>query len=127
MLPRPAAKPEASGSSRGPAQRAADRAVLVHPVRHHGEHLGRLVVAGRQLDVVRLTDLYAEVAAAAPNALIVATGYPLLFELVRGGSDLVLKAQINDATTRLNCAIEKAVAAARQAAETEAEPGQAPA
>jgi hypothetical protein len=58
MLPRPAAKPEASGSSRGPAQRAADRAVLVHPVRHHdGEHLGRLVVAGRQLDVVRLTDL----------------------------------------------------------------------
>jgi lysophospholipase L1-like esterase len=57
-----------------------------------------------------LTDLYAEVAAAAPNALIVATGYPLLFELVQGDPDLVLKAQINDATTRLNCAIEKAVA-----------------
>jgi hypothetical protein len=35
-----------------PAQRAADRAVLlVHPVGHRGEHLGRLVVAGRQLDV----------------------------------------------------------------------------
>jgi hypothetical protein len=28
----------------------------VHPVRHRGEHLGRLVVAGRQLDVVRLRD-----------------------------------------------------------------------
>jgi lysophospholipase L1-like esterase len=58
----------------------------------------------------RLTDLYAEVAAAAPNALIVATGYPLLFEIVQGDPDPVLKAQINDATTRLNCAIEKAVA-----------------
>lgn len=57
MLPRPAAKPGASGSSRRPAQRAADRAVLlVHPVRHRGEHLGRLVVAGRQLDVVGLRD-----------------------------------------------------------------------
>ena len=54
MLPRPAAKPGASGSSRPPAQRAADRAVLL--VRHRGEHLGRLVVAGRQLDVVRLRD-----------------------------------------------------------------------
>jgi hypothetical protein len=40
-----------------PAQRAADRAVLlVHPVGHRGEHLGRLVVARRQLDVVRLRD-----------------------------------------------------------------------
>ena len=58
----------------------------------------------------RLTDLHAEVAAAAPNVLIVATGYPLLFELVQGDPDRVLKAQINDATTRLNCAIEKAVA-----------------
>src|SRR5215207_6204405 len=58
----------------------------------------------------RLTDLYEEVAAAAPNALIVATGYPLLFELVQGDPDLVLKAQINDATTRLNCATEKAIA-----------------
>jgi lysophospholipase L1-like esterase len=58
----------------------------------------------------RLTDLHGEVAAAAPNALIVATGYPLLFELVQGDPDRVLKAQINDATTRLNCAIEKAVA-----------------
>ena len=49
-------------------------------------------------------------ASAAPHALIVATGYPLLFELVQGDPDRVLKAQINDATTRLNCAIEKAVA-----------------
>ena len=58
----------------------------------------------------RLTDLYAEVAAAAPNALIVATGYPLLFD----DPDL-LETQINDATTRLNCAIEKAVADAQTA------------
>ena len=35
----------------------------------------------------RLTDLYADVAAPAPNALIVATGYPLLFELVQGDPD----------------------------------------
>jgi hypothetical protein len=34
-----------------------DRAVLlVRPVRHRDEHLGRLAVAGRQLDVVRLRD-----------------------------------------------------------------------
>ena len=36
----------------------------------------------------RLGDLYADVAEAAPNALIVATGYPLLFELVQGDPDL---------------------------------------
>jgi lysophospholipase L1-like esterase len=63
----------------------------------------------------RLTELYAEVAGAAPNALIVATGYPLLFELVQGDPDLILKAQINDATTRLNCAIETAVDNAQDA------------
>ena len=62
----------------------------------------------------RLGDLYADVAEAAPNALIVATGYPLLFELVQGDPDL-LKTQINDATTRLNCAIDKAVADAQTA------------
>ena len=58
----------------------------------------------------RLGDLYADVAEAAPNALIVATGYPLLFELEGD-----LETQINDATTRLNCAIEKAVADAQTA------------
>ncbi len=63
----------------------------------------------------RLTDLYAAVAAAAPNALIVVTGYPLLFELVPGDPDLAIKAQINAATTLLNCAIEKAVADAQAA------------
>ena len=63
----------------------------------------------------RLTDLYAAVAAAAPNALIVVTGYPLLFELVPGDPDLAIKAQINAATTLLNCAIEKAVANAQAA------------
>jgi lysophospholipase L1-like esterase len=60
----------------------------------------------------RLTDLYAEVADAAPNALIVVTGYPLLFELVQGDPNLVLKTQINNATAALNCTIQKAVAAA---------------
>jgi lysophospholipase L1-like esterase len=63
----------------------------------------------------RLTDLYAAVAAAAPNALIVVTGYPLLFELVPGDPALAIKAQINAATTLLNCAIEKAAADARAA------------
>jgi lysophospholipase L1-like esterase len=58
----------------------------------------------------RLGNLYADVAEAAPNALIVATGYPLLFD----DPDL-LETQINDATTRLNCAIEKAVADSRAA------------
>ena len=58
----------------------------------------------------RLTDLYGAVAAAAPNARIVVTTYPLLFELVPGDPDLAIKAQINAATTALNCAIKKAVA-----------------
>jgi lysophospholipase L1-like esterase len=58
----------------------------------------------------RLENLYADVAEAAPNALIVATGYPLLFD----DPDL-LETQINDATTRLNCAINKAVADAKAA------------
>jgi lysophospholipase L1-like esterase len=58
----------------------------------------------------RLGILYADVAEAAPNALIVATGYPLLFD----DPDL-LETQINDATTRLNCAIDKAVADAQAA------------
>jgi lysophospholipase L1-like esterase len=58
----------------------------------------------------RLGNLYADVAEAAPNALIVATGYPLLFD----DPDL-LETQINDATTRLNCAIDKAVADAQAA------------
>jgi lysophospholipase L1-like esterase len=56
-----------------------------------------------------LEDLYAAVAAAAPNALIVVTGYPYLFELLPGDPDLAIKTQINAATTLLNCAIENAV------------------
>jgi lysophospholipase L1-like esterase len=58
----------------------------------------------------RLGNLYADVAEAAPNALIVATGYPLLFD-----DPDRLETQINDATTRLNCAIDKAVADAQTA------------
>jgi lysophospholipase L1-like esterase len=57
-----------------------------------------------------LTGLYAAVRAAYPNALIVVTGYPLLFELVP--PDLATKTQINTATTLLNCAIRNAVDAA---------------
>jgi lysophospholipase L1-like esterase len=49
------------------------------------------------------------VAAAAPNALIVVTGYPYLFELAPTDPDLAIKTQLNAATTLLNCAIENAV------------------
>ncbi|HEY6684834.1 MAG TPA: SGNH/GDSL hydrolase family protein [Propionibacteriaceae bacterium] len=61
----------------------------------------------------RLTDLYAEVADAAPNALIVVTGYPLLFELVQGDPTFDLKAQINSATSGLNLTIKTAVESAQ--------------
>jgi lysophospholipase L1-like esterase len=62
----------------------------------------------------RLTDLYASVEAAAPNALIVVTGYPYLFEQpATGDPDAVIINQINTATALLNCAIEKAVADAQ--------------
>jgi lysophospholipase L1-like esterase len=57
----------------------------------------------------RLESLYAAVDAAAPNALIVVTGYPYLFELLPTDPDLAIKTQINAATTLLNCAIENAV------------------
>jgi GDSL-like Lipase/Acylhydrolase family len=62
-----------------------------------------------------LTDLYAQVANAAPNALVVVTGYPLLFELISGDPNEPIKAEINDATTALNCVIERAVTAAQKA------------
>ena len=61
----------------------------------------------------RLTDLYAEVADAAPNALIVVTGYPLQFELVQGDPNFALKAQINSATAALNLTIKTAVKSAQ--------------
>ena len=61
----------------------------------------------------RLTDLYAEVADAAPNALIVVTGYPLLFELVQRDPNFALKAQINNATAALNLTIKTAVKSAQ--------------
>jgi hypothetical protein len=65
-----------------------------------------------------LTDLYAEVADAAPNALIVVSGYPLLFELVQGDPTFDLKAQINRATAALNLTIKTAVKSAQKAAST---------
>jgi lysophospholipase L1-like esterase len=56
-----------------------------------------------------LTLLYGDVAHAAPKALIVVTGYPLLFELVQGDPLFDLKAQINGAITLLNSTIRQAV------------------
>lgn len=54
-----------------------------------------------------LTDLYAEVANAAPKALVVVTGYPHLFEPANP-----LFAAINAAIDQLNITIKRAVAAA---------------
>jgi lysophospholipase L1-like esterase len=55
------------------------------------------------------------VAAAAPKALIVVTGYPYLFEIVPGDPNAGLKAQINNAIRLLNTTIQQAVAAADRA------------
>jgi lysophospholipase L1-like esterase len=62
----------------------------------------------------RLTDLYARVGAAAPKALIVVTGYSLLFEpLDPGDPRAAIIAAVNAATTTLNDTIRQAVAATR--------------
>jgi lysophospholipase L1-like esterase len=59
----------------------------------------------------RLTDLYANVATAAPKALIVVTGYPLLFEQPASSDpNAAIKLQINEATAALNATIQEAVA-----------------
>ena len=68
--------------------------------------LGQLAVLGGSLN-----NLYALVADAAPNALIVVTGYPHLFEIVPGDPTAALKGQINNAITLLNSTIQHAVAA----------------
>jgi hypothetical protein len=63
-----------------------------------------------------LTNLYTEIAAAAPEARIVVTGYPLLFELGDGSEfdpDLVIN-PVNAAGADLNETIEAAVAAANE-------------
>ncbi len=67
---------------------------------------------------VNLTNLYVEVAKAAPNALIVVTGYPYLFEVDQpldcdDLSTLDIMEQVNCATVALNATIQQAVAAAR--------------
>jgi len=72
--------------------------------------LGELALLG-----VSLTNLYGQVAAAAPDALIVVTGYPYLFEIVPGDPTAAIKDQINNAVTLLNRTIQQAVAAAQGA------------
>jgi lysophospholipase L1-like esterase len=65
----------------------------------------------------RLLTLYGEVAAKAPNARIVVTGYPLLFESPADTDHSELAAKIraiNEATTTLNCVIERSVATAHE-------------
>jgi lysophospholipase L1-like esterase len=58
----------------------------------------------------RLTDLYADIQnAAAPKALVVVTGYPLLFSPAPDDPNLETKSQINAATLALNATIERAV------------------
>jgi lysophospholipase L1-like esterase len=59
-----------------------------------------------------LIALYGKVAKAAPGARIVVTGYPHLFEPPTASTDPAtakIITAINDATTKLNCVIERAV------------------
>jgi GDSL-like lipase/acylhydrolase family protein len=58
-----------------------------------------------------LTELYTDVAGQARGARIVVTGYPLLFEQIPNDPNAGIISGINEATTRLNCVIERAVAA----------------
>ena len=68
---------------------------------------GAIHVALDQLALLggSLSNLYALVADAAPNALIVVTGYPYLFEIVPGDPTAAIKVQINNAITLLNSTI----------------------
>jgi len=68
--------------------------------------LGQLAVLGGSL-----SELYTLVDNAAPNALIVVTGYPYLIEIVPGDPTAAIKDQINDAITILNGTIQRAVEA----------------
>jgi lysophospholipase L1-like esterase len=62
-----------------------------------------------------LTELYAQVADAAPNALIVVAGYPYLFEPpAEGDPNAPIINAVNSATAALNCTIQKAVADAQE-------------
>jgi lysophospholipase L1-like esterase len=64
----------------------------------------------------RLRDLYSQVAGAAPNALIVVTGYPYLFEPpAEDDPNADIINAVNSATAALNCTIQQAVADAQSA------------
>ena len=63
-----------------------------------------------------LVRLYTQVAISAPNALIVVTGYPYLFEPpVEGDPNAAIITAINNAITALNATIQQAVLAAQTA------------
>ncbi|MFL6181192.1 MAG: GDSL-type esterase/lipase family protein [Actinomycetes bacterium] len=63
-----------------------------------------------------LTGLYKQVADRAPNALIVVTGYPNLFEPpAEGDPNAAIINAVNSASAALNCTIEQAVANAKAA------------
>jgi lysophospholipase L1-like esterase len=65
---------------------------------------------------VNLANLYAAVADEAPNALIVVTGYPYLFEPpAEGDPNAAIITAINNAITALNSTIQQAVLAAQTA------------
>ena len=74
------------------------------------------VAVDRLSDLGRaLTGLYAQVADDAPEARIVVTGYPFLFEPPAAGPSAVIINRFREATALLNDTIEQAVAATREA------------
>jgi lysophospholipase L1-like esterase len=62
-----------------------------------------------------LVRLYTEVAMEAPNALIVVTGYPYLFEIDPADPNAAIMTAINNAITALNATIESAVGVVQRA------------
>jgi len=82
------------------------------------ECLGAVQTAERRLPMLvdDLIQLYAEVAEAAPNALIVVTGYPYLYDPPADTDpDAAIITAIRTATTALNTTIQQAVTLAQRA------------